>query len=215
MNENVTRIADLPDNFNTMSSQQNDLGLQNSYIPINIHPKPFGNSSQMQNLSSSTPPRIQESGSNNMQLTDEQKMMIDNTPNKKLPSRDIRIEPIQILQDEQTQINYIPPDDLSNDFVLEYEMNKDKKLKSHEQNKHRTRLIDRIFTEIQTPLLIAILFFIFQMPVINKYLFKYFIFLNVYNQDGNLNIYGMLVKSVFFGLLYYLMVMSSEYISEL
>lgn len=213
MNENITRISDLPDSYN-MQPQQNDLGLQNSYIPMNIHPTPYGNGGSPQNTQQPPLP-LPFPNADSSQINAEQKRMIEQMPNQRLPSRDIKIEPIQIYQDEHTRPNYIPADDLSNDFVLEYEKNNDKKLKKHEQEKHRTRLIDRIFTEIQTPILIAIMFFIFQMPLINRIFFKYFVFLNVYDSDGQMNIYGMLFKSVLFGLFYYSVMMSSEFISEL
>ena len=136
MNENITRIADLPDHYSAQSSQSNDLGLQNSYIPMmNVHPNPYGNTNMQQ------PPYPQscsiDSASNgfnntdNIQLTVQQKEMIDHTPMKRLPSRDIKIEPIQIFQDEKTHANYIPADDLSNDFLYDYEKNKDRKLEKH------------------------------------------------------------------------------------
>lgn len=200
MNENITRISDLPDNYNThMSSKENDLGLQNSYIPLNnVHPPPYG----------ITP--SPESQTLNM----DQKRMIDNTAIQRLPSRDIRMEPIQIIQDEQTQPNYIPADDLTNDFVLEYEKNRNKTVEKHNQEKHRLRLMDRVFTELQLPLLMAVLFFVFQMPWIDRLFARLFMYFHLYNTDGQINLYGMLLKSVLFGLFYYGVMMTTDFISE-
>ena len=64
--------------------------------------------------------------------------------------------------------------------------------------------LDQLYDEIQIPLLLSVLFFLFQLPVFKKALFTYFPVL--FFKDGNINIYGYLFKSVLFGLLYYLLV---------
>lgn len=198
MNENITRISDLPDNYNTqMSSNEQDLGFQNSYVPLNnVHPPPYG----------ITPSPESQA------LNTDQKRMIDSMSKQRLPSRDIRMEPIQILQDEQTLPNYIPADDLTNDFVLEYERNRDKQVEKKSQEKHRLRLMDRVFTELQLPLLMAVLFFVFQMPWVDRVFARFNL---LYHTDGQINMYGMLIKSVLFGLFYYGVTMSADFISEI
>ena len=56
--------------------------------------------------------------------------------------------------------------------------------------------MDMLLTEIQIPLFIAILYFVFQLPVINSLLLKYFSFLAIYDIDGNFNLIGLILKSI-------------------
>ena len=75
------------------------------------------------------------------------------------------------------------------------------------------KIRDIIFNEIQTPIFIAILFFLFQIPFINQ-LLKRFAFLSIYNLDGNFNFKGLLLKSIIFGSVYYVIMKSVNFISE-
>ena len=63
--------------------------------------------------------------------------------------------------------------------------------------------LDDLYNEIQVPILLAVLYFLFQLPVFRKYLFSYFPVL--FSKDGNLNINGYLFMSSLFGILYYLL----------
>jgi hypothetical protein len=60
-----------------------------------------------------------------------------------------------------------------------------------------------VYDEIQTPILIGVLFFLFQVPFLNALMFKYLGFLKIYSDDGNLNLYGLLFKSILFGVVYF------------
>jgi hypothetical protein len=73
---------------------------------------------------------------------------------------------------------------------------------------------DEFLTELQTPILICILFFIFQLPIINTIIFKKFSFLSLHNEDGNFNFYGLLFKSMMFGSLFYSVQKITQFISE-
>jgi len=117
-----------------------------------------------------------------------------------LPSRDIRVDASQ-FRDEATKVNYIPPPPTTTDYVREYE-DKKKQFKEHNEQKHRVQLADDVFSELQMPILIAILFFIFQMPIINK-LMSTLSFLPIYRTDGNANVYGVMLKSAMFGSMFY------------
>jgi hypothetical protein len=63
--------------------------------------------------------------------------------------------------------------------------------------------LDEIYDEMQSPLLLAVLYFLFQLPFFKKLLFKYFSIL--FSKDGNYNINGYLFTSILFGLLFYLL----------
>jgi len=207
--ENTTRIADLPDNSNygggmpaTFSSgggQRNALesSVPTNYIPMNIHPNPYGNQT--------IPIPPQQSPSNNIQFTEEQLHQIQNMQPRRLPSRDIPQDATQFTQDEQVQPNYIPKTNVSSDYVREYEALSERKLKDHEDKKRKDSRLDMLVIEMQLPFLIAALFFLFQLPAINTMIFKKMSFLAIYTDDGNFNLNGLLMKSVLFGLTFYSM----------
>ena len=57
-------------------------------------------------------------------------------------------------------------------------------------NLKRQNSLDDTYNEIQTPLLLAVLYFLFQLPFFRKFLFNYLPVL--FSNDGNLNINGFL-----------------------
>jgi len=118
-----------------------------------------------------------------------------------LPSRDIPTSTESLTNDPQIQPNYIPQtevkdyikeDDDYGDIINDY----NKKIK-------KSNNLDNMYTEIQTPLLIAVLFFMFQLPIFKKLLFSSFPML--YFKDGNINLYGYLFTSVLFGIIYHVL----------
>lgn len=111
-----------------------------------------------------------------------------------LPSRDIPVDTTPVVVDEQTQPNFVPVASLEKDYIDEYEQDD-----VPEQNNNSS--LDDLYNEIQTPLLLAVLFFVFQLPIFKKYLFRYFPVL--FSGDGNLNINGFLFNSALFGLVFY------------
>jgi hypothetical protein len=61
--------------------------------------------------------------------------------------------------------------------------------------------LDAVYDELQTPLLISILYFLFQLPILKQTLFKYIPLLC--HNDGNYNLNGLLFTSVTFGFLFF------------
>ena len=115
-----------------------------------------------------------------------------------LPSRDIPRNTNTITQDPYVQPNYVPPsnikdyidDDISDDIVSNYQKN----IKTSDS-------LDSLYDEIQMPLLLMIIYFIFQLPIFKNTLFKYLPMLS--NKDGNMNIQGFVFTSVLYGSFYY------------
>ena len=117
-----------------------------------------------------------------------------------LPSRDIPMNTTGHSNDPQIQPNYVPQPQNNIDYIKNYEQTSDM---IHEYNKNQNyqNSLDDMYNEIQTPLLLAVLYFLFQLPFFRKYLFMYFPVL--FSNDGNFNINGFLFTSVLFGLLFY------------
>jgi hypothetical protein len=53
------------------------------------------------------------------------------------------------------------------------------------------------------------------MPIVNNYIFRKLAFLAIYDTDGNFNTYGLFLKSVLFGFVYYLFSGFTEWLSEI
>jgi hypothetical protein len=121
-----------------------------------------------------------------------------------LPSRDMPNSTSHIAQDVQIQPNYVPspPQQQQNDYIQYAEDNREIEDEYYD-TKRRNASLDNMYDELQTPLLLAVLFFLFQLPFFKRYLFAYLpmLFLN----DGNYNIYGFVFMSIFFAFVYYLL----------
>ena len=181
-------------------SSQMDQSLSNTYMPMNIHPNPFANGGGQgggqgdvplpQNVHQSMDPYRNGSGQQHMQL----------------PSRDIPMDSAGYVQDEAVQPNYIPPPPPSTeDYIKIYEESKNKKLKQHQEEKYRKETAEDLVVQFQTPIFVALLYFIFQMPVFNQLMYKYLSSLPIFRSDGNINLYGMILKSAGFAGIYYSM----------
>ena len=119
-----------------------------------------------------------------------------------LPSRDIPMNTNNIAADPQVQANYIPQQAQREDYIKDYEQGPDM-VSEYNRKASRNDALDNLYNEIQTPMLIAVLFFLFQLPVFRRQLFKYFPVL--FSTDGNFNINGYMFSSILFGLMFYLM----------
>jgi hypothetical protein len=206
-----TRISDLPDNITT-SLQPIGGGYQNppqlasmetrrppseemnlTYTQMNVHPNPYGNPQQ---------PSV-------MTLPQGQ-------PQYRLPSRDIPMDTDIYMQDEAITPNYIPPaPKLTGDYIRDYEQDEEVEIKNHKKKKNKEKLMDTMMTELQIPMFIAVIFFIFQLPIVNTMIFKRFSFLSIYSEDGNFNMYGLFLKSALFGFVYYSLTKIIDYLSDI
>ena len=119
-----------------------------------------------------------------------------------LPSRDIPMTTTGHSNDPQVQPNYVPPPPNNIDYIKNHEDTNDMIDDYNKKRKHSDSL-DEMYNEIQTPLLLAVLYFLFQLPFFRKFLFRYLPVL--FSNDGNLNINGFLFTSTLFGLLFYLL----------
>ena len=217
MSENTTRIVDLPDSSNYQAdngyiNQPTTRGydqvnkpkidfeqVSTNYVPMNIHPNPFGNNIQPDMI---PPPEYQTSQLKNefvQQSQQSQQTMLQNMPQMRLPSRDIPMDQAAYQQDEAVQPNYIPKPKLTGDYVRAYEEATEKAIHKQEKKKAQEGKIDQALTDVQLPVLVAFLFFIFQMTFINTMLYKYLKLLPIFHDDGNMNLYGIMLKSSLFG----------------
>ena len=117
-----------------------------------------------------------------------------------LPSRDIPMTTTGHSNDAQVQPNYVPQPQTHNDYIKNFEQTSDM-IDDYNRGSQQQNSLDDMYNEIQTPLLLAVLYFLFQLPFFRKFLFSYFPIL--FSNDGNFNINGFLFSSILFGLLFY------------
>ena len=119
-----------------------------------------------------------------------------------LPSRDIPMTTNSITTDPYVQPNYVPEINNQSDYIKNYETGEEM-INNYNKNARNADSLDEMYNEIQTPLLLAVLYFLFQLPFFRKNLYTYFPVL--FSVDGNLNINGFLFTSILFGLLFYML----------
>jgi hypothetical protein len=125
-----------------------------------------------------------------------------------LPSRDIPMTTNNVSIDPQSIPNYVPAPSHNIDYIKNYEQTSDM-IKQYNNGKQMNDSLDDIYNEIQAPLLLAVLYFLFQLPFFKRLLYTYIPFL--FFNDGNYNINGYLFTSVLFGLLFHLLMKITSY----
>jgi hypothetical protein len=113
-----------------------------------------------------------------------------------LPSRDIPLHTEQLTNDSQIQPNYIPAPPL-HDYINETNDN----INNYYSAEKRQNSLDSLYDELQAPLLLAVLYFLFQLPFFKKLIFKYLPFFC--HTDGNYNFNGLVFTCALFGFIYY------------
>jgi len=116
-----------------------------------------------------------------------------------LPIRDVPRNTESVVSDEQTMPNYVPK--APHDYIREHHENTQSFLQHHERSTNRGESIDVVYETLQVPILLAILYFTFQLPVMRKYLLMYLP--SIFNKDGNHNLSGLLFISILFSCTYY------------
>ncbi len=118
-----------------------------------------------------------------------------------LQTRDIPMNQMQNV-DEQVQQEYIPSANITQDFIQEEEEEEETDSSYFNYEKAK-QLLKHNPSDIQTSLILSMIYFLLQLPFIKSLLLKYIP--SLYFQDGNMNIYGNLFMSILFGIIYYLL----------
>jgi len=149
-----------------------------------------------------------ESNQTDLNQIDQQKMMnevvtgiqqANATGATTLPSRDIPQSTVHFA-DEATQPNFVPTPAEQKDYIQnndsEHEI-----LARRIKNQNTKDSLEILYDEFQIPIIIGLLFFIFQLPVVRSKFLS--ILPSLHNLDGNPNLTGYILTSVFFGICYY------------
>jgi len=132
-----------------------------------------------------------------------------------LPSRDIPQNQAHIAQDAYVKPNFIPtPQDsgqMQGDYIREQQTN-DEIIRAQVHKQEKKDSLDALYEELQAPLLIAVLYFMFQLPVVQKQLCK--IIPALFNKDGNPNLSGYIFTSIAFAGSYFLLTKSMRFLEK-
>ena len=116
-----------------------------------------------------------------------------------LASRDIPTTSQHILHDEHVTPNFVPQAE-TRDYI-DTEEDEDMILNAYNKQTSQQDSTAELYSEFQTPFMLGILFFLFQLPFFKKYMFLYLP--SLFLSDGNYNIYGFLTISTLFAFVYY------------
>jgi len=119
-----------------------------------------------------------------------------------LPSRDIPRESLSMQHDEQIKPNYIPREPAQDDYISRYESS-DEVRENNRRSKNKTDTLETLYTEFQMPILLGVLYFMFQMPALRTAIMQFLP--SMFNKDGNMNLQGLIMMSVAYAVAYYVL----------
>tara|TARA_X000000368_G_C22930312_1_gene667286 strand:- start:147 stop:734 length:588 start_codon:yes stop_codon:yes gene_type:complete len=126
-----------------------------------------------------------------------------------LQSRDIPMSMEQITHDFTTRPNFVPAPEKIN-YIQDEETMETLIKQKREEKKNQ---MEYFYDEIQTPLLVMVMFFVFQLPIFKKSMVNNF--QAFFQRNGNYNLKGMVFTTVLFGGFYYSIIKTIKYLSEL
>jgi hypothetical protein len=129
-----------------------------------------------------------------------------------LPSRDIPQNQQHLSQDIHVQPNYIPQPPQNQLDYIRAEQTNDEIIRAQAQKQEKKKSFDIWYDELQTPVLIGILFFLFQLPVIQKQMCR--LLPSLFNKDGNPSLSGYIFTSASFAGVYYFLVKSMHFLER-
>ena len=127
-----------------------------------------------------------------------------------LPSRDIPQQTLLMQQDYQTKPDYVPASE-TNDYIGNI-LDKEKIILEQKQKQNQADNLEYIYQSLQLPVLIGIMYFLFQLPFIRKNLLTFLP--NLFNKDGSPKLSGYIFNSVVFASLYTLLVKGLHYLQN-
>ena len=128
-------------------------------------------------------------------------------PNREIPTNNTG----HITQDEAIKPNYIPK--AENENYIEEESSMESLIQQNKNKKVEQDRLEMMYDDLQTPILVMILFFFFQLPFFQKALTKYAP--SLFSRDGNPTFSGYFVKTLMFGVTYYVITKVTKQLSEI
>jgi hypothetical protein len=123
-----------------------------------------------------------------------------------IPTRDIPMNPNSYTHDDQSRPNYVPEHPGSghlagggggggHDYIKEH-TSMESIVRANARQSNQLDTIEAIYYDLQMPILIGVLYFIFQMPVFRAQLLHFLP--SLFGEDGNFKIMGLTATSAMF-----------------
>lgn len=198
-----TSISELPNELNIESKSDNismDIQEKNKIVPsMNIR----------EDISVEPPPNTIQKDSMNDLLSGLKRASA--TGSTSLQSRDIPMDTHHIAEDLSARPNFVPSPSADKSNYIQDEETMDTLIRQKRQQQKNK--MDNFYDEIQTPLLIMVMFFLFQLPIFNKSMITNFP--AFFKRSGRYNLKGLVFTTLLFGGLYYGIIKCIKYLSEL
>lgn len=212
----VTSISQLPTNNNYQNNplQQNMQQNQNNIVLskndtlnettsqiMNQNPNPNSN------LNTNAIPALNQETNNVVQNNPNYNELINQLQQAssqgvtQLPSRDIPMNPTQTANDVEIKPNFVPPPPSHEDYIQNMQTPDELVNQNNKQMIYQNNL-EQFYSEIQLPLIVSLLYFIFQLPYFRQFVKK--IMPSLFGNDGNMNLYGFFFNSALFGTLFFI-----------
>ena len=127
-----------------------------------------------------------------------------------LQSRDIPQQTLHMQSDYQTKPDYVP-DSKTNDYIGNI-LDKEKIILEQKQRQNHSDNLDYLYQQLQLPVLVGILYFLIQLPIVRKNLLTFLP--NIFNKDGSPKLSGYIFNSVAFAFIYSLLVKLLNYLQN-
>lgn len=214
--DSTTYISDLPPENITYQLSSVETKIKKEaiqapmYAPLDVHKNPYlqdSPSMDSQQMPSQMPSQMQGQMPSHMNVSQqyaENPTSLGPRPPLPLPSRDIPQNRNQFM-DLEAQPNYIPQPKLTRDFVRDNDELTESRLLERKRRKKREQVWRLSWDELQLPVLLAVLFFLFQLPWLHQLLNKYVTYVPLFREDGLINMYGMGVKAGLFAAAFYVL----------
>ena len=192
----TTSIDELP------SSKQGNITLETSNKPVQEAPANINTTYNPQFSNNTTTISEQQPIEKNIQLSSSditkivegiQQASANNMTS--LPSRDIPQNQSSLTNDPEVQPNHVPIN--KGGFVEDFDNNNAALYKEQMQQKKNANQLETFYDTLQMPIMISIIFFIFQLPFINKMMFRYIP--SLFLKEKQLSIGGYILKTALFG----------------
>jgi hypothetical protein len=130
-----------------------------------------------------------------------------------LPSKHIPKQDSQVSFDPTVRVNYIPEVDAEKSNYIENDDTFEEIVKQSQRKENNDIRLEQIYDEFQTPVLGMVLYFLLQLPYIQKIFIRNFP--SLFNNDGFHTLSGYMAQTLLFGIGFYGLNSLSNHLSVL
>tara|TARA_B110000014_G_C20059940_1_gene551928 strand:+ start:452 stop:1108 length:657 start_codon:yes stop_codon:yes gene_type:complete len=200
-NQNDSLQQNMQQNQNNIILTKNESINEPTSQIMNQNPNPNQNTNQNPNMNFNQETNNVVQNNPNYNELISQLQQASNQGVTQLPSRDIPMNPTQNANDVEIKPNFVPPPPSHEDYIQNMQTPDELVNQNNRQMNYQDNL-EQIYSTIQLPLIVSLLYFIFQLPYFRQFIKKMLPVL--FKNDGNMNLYGFFFNSALFGILFFI-----------